>query len=804
MESKGNFLSDLFGKELSAKEIKKYTSELQEKKKIPFIHFTDDGLKDELVVVDENGYDITSINNIFEEIDYPLNRGPFFYASNYELNYGFKTWIIFTQDGLIIEDPQRKGEITLYAWEYWGDVLYTKHAKMDAPVILLANPTEAGVLEISISPVPDLKKNVKIGKDGVARYDDLTIEEMNLAFYILKTFWAVVEENRKSDNNEISLDIFSLLNKKDFKTFNEEIPEDISFLEQGEAKLKIKDFQGAIEDFNKVLIFDPNNNVAYAYRGDAYLEIKNYQSAIENYDKSLKINPTIDFIYQNRGDAKKSLNDFQGAIDDYTKAIEIDAEWWAYYLKRADVKSTLKDYDSAIMDYNKVIELNPDYKWAYQNRGKAKLGLNDNEGAIQDFSKVIELDPAYKGAYQQRAIAKSNLEDYQGVIEDCSTAIELDPNNRWNYFKRGDAKSELKDYKGGIEDFTSSVEIDPNYDWGYYSRGLAKNNLKDYKGAIEDYTKALEINAEWWGCYMKRADVKSTLKEYQSAIEDYNKVIELNPENKIAHQNRDALKELLIDKPPEVSNSEKETPINKKKAVKIESKTEDEVQTPETTINDESERKKSLAELGIQIAIKALEDSTDSELQDSKTVKGNVLLFSDFDSWISEMRKGQKENKNLGLKKRNLLNISIQDETILRSIYDKINLKYGNEEGLLSFSYSPTSGCTVSFNNRKVSGFGFYPKGNLGMLILRDYKKDYIKPDIKNLNVQNINETQISYQVPWGYAFFQVIDSPKNIGENVDVLIELIGDGINTIKDGKVLSLKKNEFPKLKPIFEGT
>ena len=195
--------------------------------------------------------------------------------------------------------------------------------------------------------------------------------------------------------------------------------------------------------------------------------------------------------------------------------------------------------------------------------------------------------------------------------------------------------------------------------------------------------------------------------------------------------------------------------------------------------------------------------SKSEEIKDSKTKVGNVILFNDFDSWIEEMRDGQEEDKEHGLKKRKPIEIPETHEEALRNLYDKINERFDGIDGSLTFSYSPTGGCTVTYNKKKVAGFGLRSKGNLGLLILRDYKKGYVKPTIKDLFVQNINETQITHQLPWGYAFYEVVDLPDKFNKNIDILIELIGDGIKTINDGWVLSLKKNEFRKLKPIFEG-
>jgi len=1578
MESKGNFLSDLFGSELSVDVINKYASELSKSNTIPFIQFLDDGLKDELVVVDQDGDDITSIGNIYDKMEYPLNRGPIFYVSNYELNYGFKTWIIFTQDGLIIENPNQPGEIAFYAWEKWGKVLYVKHAKLDAPVILLANPQDASVPEISISPVIDLKKNVKLTEDGTGgRYDDLTVAEMNFAHQILKTYWTVVENNRGSDNNNVPLDIFSFLSKKDFKFLDTSNDQDYDplkdadyFLNQGKEKFEKKDYSGAIEDYNKAIELNSKDASLYQKRGKAKSELKDFQGSIEDFSSAIDIDPEWWGYYSGRGDAKKELKDFQGALEDYNKvvnlgritavtyhkrglikmelkdfqgaiedfssAIEIDPEWVINYYYRAvskahindysgaeedytttlttypdndgilkergDVRVKLKKFELAVKDYRAVININPNNKWAYYKCGEAKSKLEDYQGAIEDFSSVIKIDSNYKWAYQERGESKSNLADYQGAIEDFSSVINIDSNYKWAYQFRGKAKSNLADYHGAIEDFNRVIEIDPNYKWAYEALGIAKSKLKDYAGAIEDFNKGIEKGADWWDsayynrglskhdlghfdeaiedynkaiywnffqikyfynlelaksksasykgeletlenkqnnteyinayfnqakeyieqnhkepaiknldvvielnpiyteayysragikydikdykgaiadydetiqlepnhknaysdrgytkgmigdfksaisdlskaieldssfiwAYQSRGDYKSKLKDYDGAISDYNKVIELNPKSYSIYESRakvnleikdhesaledinkaieldpqnvefyelrsriisliegvewDATKQMAnyfkylenyyqldfkdlddweIDetavfvnelmantpqdeklddiynelniisaedfalaieifggttnqleelKPDNEIQQKKDIVVNDviknaeyyynqgekkvekedyngaledftrviendkadvnsransyrlrgdtkfkmkdwegaiadydeilklapkyahsrsrrglckyelknykgaledfsraieieptwysycnrgetkkelgdykgaiddyKKAIAIDPdwwgnysnigeakyklndflgaieyynkaidrdanyadvytgrgkakmelkeyksaledinkaieldpqnseslklrssiklligdiEGEEKQILPETNVieldpnketslfrikvkldksdltlwevifkcyksykkneieleeakkqfleltqidepsiessesnstwdfstefsyyscdgghgsniindcimamredgidvdklddydynwnkldlhNDKeyiqmglstshsdidfdgeyligecliefiedcpcsncinpTELTKEMEESGIdtkdmkevtkylieefgvepesdkQKAIDAVfegeknNDVKRDETKGSKTKIGNILAFNDFDSWLSEMRNGQKEDKKLGLKKRKPQKVSETEEAVVRNIYEKINDKYKDIEGSLTFTYSPTGGCTVTYNKKKVAGFGFHSKGNIEILILRNYKKDYVKPSIKNLSVQNIRDAQISYKVPWGYAFFQVLDLPENITKNIDILIDLIGDGINTINAGKVLSLKKDEFPKLKPIFEG-
>lgn len=198
--------------------------------------------------------------------------------------------------------------------------------------------------------------------------------------------------------------------------------------------------------------------------------------------------------------------------------------------------------------------------------------------------------------------------------------------------------------------------------------------------------------------------------------------------------------------------------------------------------------------------------SIDDDIETKQSIRkiGNVTLFNDFDTWLSEMKNGQLEDKQLGVKMRKPVTIPKLNEDIVRRIYNDFNSTYPNRDGLISYKFSPTGGCTIYYKAKKFAGFGFSTREKIELFILRNPNKYYYKPHIKGLNIDNHNESQITRKRPWGYEFFKVLDSPEKINKNIHVLIKLMGDGIQTVKDGNVLPIKKDEFLELKPIYEGT
>jgi len=223
----GNLLTDLFSTKDLVLKSGLFKEFLKQKNQIPFIHFDgENDFENQLFVTRSNG-EKSTFNQIYDELGYKLNRGPIFYFSECVVNYSFETFIIFVQDGWILEDPNNEGAIALYPWNVWGEVLFTKHKDMNAPVILMAYPTQDNAYELSISPKLDFKTNVVMspseGGSLTAKYTDDLQATMTFAYSILKRYWQVVEDNRGKSTNTIPLEMLYILNEESINSLDDEL-----------------------------------------------------------------------------------------------------------------------------------------------------------------------------------------------------------------------------------------------------------------------------------------------------------------------------------------------------------------------------------------------------------------------------------------------------------------------------------------------------------------------------------------------------------------------------------------------------
>ena len=92
------------------------------------------------------------------------------------------------------------------------------------------------------------------------------------------------------------------------------------YLKKGSRQLDLKNYEKALELFNKVIQMEPENGEGYSYRGMAKYNLKDYKGAIEDYDMAIKLIPDYGEVYDLRGIAKGESGDKIGACEDWNKA----------------------------------------------------------------------------------------------------------------------------------------------------------------------------------------------------------------------------------------------------------------------------------------------------------------------------------------------------------------------------------------------------------------------------------------------------------------------------------------------------
>ena len=183
----------------------------------------------------------------------------------------------------------------------------------------------------------------------------------------------------------------------------------------------------------------------------------------------------------------------------------------------------------------------------------------------------------------------------------------------------------------------------------------------------------------------------------------------------------------------------------------------------------------------------------------SITTKGNVVYFDGFDGWIQEMRNGQVENKQLNLKKRDVIEVSSEMEDCLKYWCD-----YFQSEGH-DLTYTPGGGCSVKHKKIKIINLEI-KKSKIAFNILRASERDYYRPLIDGLESSNIRryaplEGQFT---PQYREMFKLIGDIKVVESKKSDLKSIFKEAIETIDADKRLRVNMGNHHILEDIFNGT
>lgn len=161
--------------------------------------------------------------------------------------------------------------------------------------------------------------------------------------------------------------------------------------EDGNIKMNLNDFKGAIKDYSQAIDLNTKYKEAYLKRAQAKAELKDYFGAIIDYNVVIEMDPNSIIAYMGRGEAKGFLLDYRGAIKDYDRAIKIDNENKDAIFRRGKAEMALESYAESISDFTRLIKLDPKNADAYYLRGIIKTHQGKIESGCLDLSKAGEL-----------------------------------------------------------------------------------------------------------------------------------------------------------------------------------------------------------------------------------------------------------------------------------------------------------------------------------------------------------------------------------------------------------------------------
>lgn len=255
--------------------------------------------------------------------------------------------------------------------------------------------------------------------------------------------------------------------------------------------LRSTDLKEKISLLNEVIKLEPKNLDAHFQRGLAKNDAGDYYGAIVDYSKIIVEQPDAD-TYYNRGNSRYSIKDFTGAKEDYAKAYMLDENFIDALYSLACVRYDLEEYERAITDFSKVIKVASTQPKLYTLRASAYKALEKYTEAAKDYSTAILIEPT-SDHFFNRGVFLMDIKYYQNANEDLTNALRLNRNNAYAYFYRGASNLLLGKFTDAVSDFSEAIKFDTMDFDAYLGLAIAYYKINDTTKAKSNFERANEI-----------------------------------------------------------------------------------------------------------------------------------------------------------------------------------------------------------------------------------------------------------------------------------------------------------------------
>ncbi len=223
-----------------------------------------------------------------------------------------------------------------------------------------------------------------------------------------------------------------------------------SLLQEGFSQFQKRDYDNAIESFDKLISKEPENKIAHYYRG---------------------------YCYDDTGQTDKALKD-------YSKAIDLDAatnNFYGPYFNRGILFLKKALYEKALLDFNSAINI-----------------LNKNEKTVSK-SKMLSRDREL--VYEARIDTNYNLDAYDKVIEDCETMIKYYPDsfyayNNYAFILSGCPVQKYLNGEKAVSLAKTALDIITNKKLEDEVRSVVLSTLASAYARVGEYNKAVKFQEE--------------------------------------------------------------------------------------------------------------------------------------------------------------------------------------------------------------------------------------------------------------------------------------------------------------------
>ena len=191
---------------------------------------------------------------------------------------------------------------------------------------------------------------------------------------------------------------------------------------------EMKDYVGAIADFDRAILLDPMNADLYVRRAKMAERLGKTDEALRDLRFALDLKPDAKRTWMYLGDIHKAVGNLQSSLACYEKAVRIDPEYDDALARMAMALVALGRADEALAKIDLAISAAKfNQKAFWLQKADILAALNKGKEAIACCEKARTIDPKFALAWRKEADLRKLANDRENFRRALSAYLELVP-----------------------------------------------------------------------------------------------------------------------------------------------------------------------------------------------------------------------------------------------------------------------------------------------------------------------------------------------------------------------------------------
>lgn len=221
----------------------------------------------------------------------------------------------------------------------------------------------------------------------------------------------------------------------------------------GTQLLKQRNFEQAIQVFEKVLHFNQDFCEAHYFVGLCYEYTDQIDTALEHFNRAIAIKPSFQWAYEHTAPIYFKKNNFAKAKEHYLMAMQYNPNNHKAHHHLGKIFFEETAMDQCISHLHEALRINPDDVHVLLDLANAKNVLNETEEALSIYRKLDTLHPNNQTFMYNIAYSLKKLGRLQEAIPYYKRVLDANPEHAEAHFSYGLALLLQGDWEQGWREY---------------------------------------------------------------------------------------------------------------------------------------------------------------------------------------------------------------------------------------------------------------------------------------------------------------------------------------------------------------